>query len=129
MCPGNNESAGKRHSTRTTKGNPYLREVLLECAWASTRRKNSQMQHLYQRWQPRLGHKRAIVAVAHKLVEAIYFVLSTRRPYIDTIEPPTTVRVNRLIRHHTRRLRKLGCWLQQTSQDPERSIKQSQQLT
>ncbi len=129
VCPGNNESTGKRHSTRTTKGNPYLREVLLQCAWASTRRKNSQMQHLYPRWQPRLGHKRAIVAVAHKLVEAIYFVLSTRRPYIDPIEPPTPVRVNRLIRHHTRRLRKLGCWLQQTTQNPERSTKQSQQLT
>jgi transposase len=129
VCPGNNESAGKRHSTRTTKGNPYLREVLLECAWASTRRKNSQMQHLYQRWQPRLGHKRAIVAVAHKLVEAIYFVLSTRRPYVDTVEPPPPVRVHRLVRHHTRRLRKLGCWLQQTTMDSKRSTEQSQQLT
>ncbi len=129
VCPGNNESAGKRHSTRTTKGNPYLREMLLECAWSSTRRKNSQMQHLYQRWQARLGHKRTIVAVAHKLVEAIYFVLSTRRPYVDTVEPPPPVRVYRLVRHHTRRLRKLGCWLQQTTQDPERSTKQSQQLT
>lgn len=129
VCPGNNESAGKRYSTRTTKGNPYLREMLLECAWASTRRKNSQMQHLYQRWQPRLGHKRTIVAVAHKLVEAIYLVLSTRRPYVDTVEPPPPVRLYRLVRHHTRRLRKLGCWLQQTTQDSERSTKQSQQLT
>jgi transposase len=129
VCPGNNESAGKRHSTRTTKGNPYLREVLLQCAWASTRRKNSQMQHRYQRLAPRLGHKRAIVAVGHKLVEAIYYVLSTRRPYIDTVEPPTAGRVNRLIRHHTRRLRKLGCWLQQTTQNPERSTQHPQQLT
>lgn len=129
VCPGNNESAGKRHSTRTTKGNPYLRDVLLECAWASTRRKNSQMQQLYRRLQPRLGHKRAIVAVAHKLVEAIYYVLSLRRPYIDTAEPPTAARVNRLIRHHTRRLRKLGCWLQQTTQSPERSTSHPQRLT
>jgi transposase len=129
VCPGNNESAGKRHSTRTTQGNPYLREVLLECAWASTRRKNSQMQHRYRRFEPRLGHKRAIVAVAHKLVEAIYYVLSMRRPYIDTAEPPTAVRVNRLIRHHTRRLRKLGCWSQQTTQNPERSTEHPQQLT
>jgi transposase len=129
VCPGNNESAGKRHSTRTTQGNPYLREVLLECAWASTRRKNSQMQHRYRRLEPRLGHKRAIVAVAHKLVEAIYYVLSMRRPYIDTAEPPTAVRVNRLIRHHTRRLRKLGCWSQQTTQNPERSTEHPQQLT
>jgi transposase len=117
VCPGNNESAGKRKSTRTTKGNPYLRDMLLECAWSSSHRKNSQMQHRYQRLQPRKGHKRAIVAVAHALVQAVYYVLSTRQPFVDTAEPPRTcAAVHRLIRHHTRRLRKLGCWLQNTAQ-------------
>jgi len=130
VCPGNNESGGKRKSTRTTKGNPYVRDALLECAWAASRRKNSQMQHLYQRLQHRVGHKRAIVAVAHKLVEAIYYVLSTRRSYIDTSEPPrSTSQVKRLIRHHTRRLRKLGCWLQQTTQQAPRSTEHYQGLT
>jgi transposase len=117
VCPGNNESAGKRKSTRTTKGNPYLRDMLLECAWASSHRKNSQMQHRYRRLQPRKGHKRAIVAVAHALIQAVYYVLSTRTPFVDTAEPaqnPATVR--RLIRHHTRRLRKLGCWLERRTQ-------------
>lgn len=129
VCPGNNESGGKRKSTRTTKGNPYLRDVLLECAWAASRRKNSQMQHLYQRLEHRLGHKRAIVAVAHALAQAIYHVLSTRRPYIDTAEPPRTSKVKRLIRHHTRRLRKLGCWLQQTTQQVPSTTEQHQRLT
>lgn len=117
VCPGNNESAGKRKSTRTTKGNPYLRDMLLECAWASSRRKNSQMQHRYHRLQPRKGHKRAIVAVAHALIHAVYYVLSTRKPFVDTAEPPRSpATLNRLIRHHTRRLRKLSCWLQNTTQ-------------
>lgn len=130
VCPGNNESAGKRKSTRTTKGNPYLRDALLECAWAASRQKNSLMQQLYQRLAPRLGHKRAIVAVAHALVGAIYQVLSTRRRYVNAAEPPHSVtKVNRLIRHHTRRLRKLGCWLQQTTQQGQGSTEQHQRLT
>lgn len=130
VCPGNNESGGKRKSTRTTKGNPYLRDALLECAWAASRRKNSQMQHLYRRLEHRLGHKRAIVAVAHALAQAIYHVLSTRRSYIDTAEPPHSItKVKRLIRHHTRRLRKLGCWLQQTTKSSETSPMHHQRLT
>jgi hypothetical protein len=91
--------------------------MLLECAWASSRRKNSQMQYRYRRLQPRKGHKRAIVAVAHALIQAVYYVLRTRRPFIDTAEPPrNTTTVRRLIRHHTRRLRKLGCWLERSTQ-------------
>lgn len=130
VCPGNNESAGKRKSTRTTKGNPYLRDMLLECAWASSHRKNSQMQHRYRRLQPRKGHKRAIVAVAHALIQAVYYVLSTRRPFIDTAEPPgTTATIHKLIRHHTRRLHKLGCWLQRATQQGETHTIQKQQLT
>jgi len=127
VCPGNNESAGKR---RTTKGNPYLRDMLLECAWASSHRKNSQMQHRYQRLQPRKGHKRVIVAVAHALIQAVYYVLSTRQPFVDTAEPPrspTTVR--RLIRHHTRRLRKLNCWLERGIRTTQTNTLQKPQIT
>src|SRR5207248_9215702 len=110
--------------------NPYLRDALLECAWAASRRNNSQMQHLYRRLQHRLGHKRAIVAVAHALAQASYQVLSTRRSYIDTAEPPrSTPKVKRLIRHHTRRLRKLGYWLQYTTQQAQSSTEQYQRIT
>ncbi len=130
VCPGNNESGGKRKSTRTTKGNPYLRDVLLECAWAASRTKSSQMQRLYQRLERRLGHKRAIVAVAHALVEAIYFVLSQRRRFVDIVEPPhSVVRIKRLVRHHTRRLHKLDRWLDQLTEGSEGSAMQSQPLT
>jgi transposase len=130
VCPGNNESAGKRKSTRTTKGNPYLRDILLESAWASSRRKNSQMQHRYNRLQPRKGHKRAIVAVAHALIHAVYYVLSTRRPFLDTAEPPRSrTSLHRLIRHHTRRLRKLGAWLQPPNQTATGTLQNQQPMT
>jgi transposase len=130
VCPGNNETGGKRKSTRTTKGNPHLRDLLLEAAWASAHRKNSQMQNRYRRLQPRKGHKRAIVAVAHSLVHAIYYVLSTRKPFLDTAEPPRkATTVQRLIRHHTRRLKKLSCWLQSATQHQGDQIMENQRLT
>src|SRR5947209_5315614 len=131
VCPGNNESAGKRKSSHTTKGNPYLREVLLECAWASSRKKNSQMQHRYRRLLGRRGKKRAAVAVAHALVQAVYYVLSTRQPFVDTAEPPRSPgQVRRLVRHHTRRLRKLDCWTRRTKSDNKgNSMAQNQQTS
>lgn len=130
VCPGNNESAGKRKSSRTTQGNPYLRDLLLESAWASAHRKNSQMQHRYRHLLPRKGHKRAIVAVAHALTKAIYYVLSTHQPFIDTAEPcHKATMVKRMIRHHTRRLTKLSCWLQSRTQRGGTDITNNQQLT
>ena len=131
VCTGNNESAGKRKSSHTTKGNPYLREVLLECAWASSRKKNSQMQHRYRRLLGPRGKKRAAVAVAHALVQAVYYVLSTRKPFVDTAEPRRSPgQVRRLVRHHTRRLRKLDCWTRRTkSENKGNSMAQNQQTS
>jgi len=88
VCPGNNESGGKRKSGRTTKGNPYLRDVLLEVAWASTRTKNSGMQRRYRRLSPRKGHKRAIVAVAHALLRAVYWCSAAVKPGSISRPPP-----------------------------------------
>jgi transposase len=112
VCPGNNESAGKQRNGRTTKGNPYFRATLNQSAWASSRRKESEFQARYQHLIPKLKHKGAIVGVAHALVHAIYNVLSFGRPYqpprIDGLDEQQT---RRLIRHHTKRLKKLQVWL------------------
>jgi hypothetical protein len=112
VCPGNHESAGKHKSRHTTRGNPWFRATLIESAWAASRKKGSALRGKYQRLKPRMGHKRALVAVAHALVQAIHFVLATGAPYR---EPEQEVfkefQRQRLIRHHTRRLRRLGCWL------------------
>ena len=112
VCPGNNESAGKRKSGRTTKGNPWLRETLVQCAWSGSRTKGSAFQHRYERLSPKIKHKRAIVAVAHKLLTAVFHVLRTGTNY----EPPRgeglkPADVKRIIRHHTRRIRNVRRWL------------------
>lgn len=115
VCPGNKESAGKRRSSRTTKGNPYLRATLNQSAWASSRKKESDFQQRYQKLSPRLAHKGAIIAVAHAMVYAIYHVLHYRRPYQPTPPPagPNQRKTKRLIRHHARRLKHLKAWLPQ----------------
>lgn len=112
VCPGNNESAGKRKSGHTTKGNPWLREMLVQCAWSGSRTKESEFQYRYQKLSPRIQHKRAIVAVAHKLLTAVYHVLPTGTKY----EAPNgsekeTTEVRRIIRHHKRRIRNVSKWL------------------
>ena len=76
LCPGQNESAGKRGSGQIRPGNPYLRAALVEAAIAATCAKDCYFREKYYRLKARRGHKRAIVAVAHKLLVAIYHVLA-----------------------------------------------------
>lgn len=82
MSPGNNESAGKRKSGHTTKGAPTLRSNLCQIA-NSAIKTTSQFKGFYQGLMLRRGHKRAIIAVGHKLLRVIYKLLSTIKPYTD----------------------------------------------
>jgi transposase len=81
LCPGNHESAGKRHSGRTRKGNPWLRDALVEAAWAAARTKGTYLSAHYHRLAARRGAKRALVAVAHTLLVIVYHVLTTGEVY------------------------------------------------
>jgi transposase len=81
ICPGNHESAGKRKSGRTTKGNRWLRVVLVQCAWAASRSKGTCLKALYGRLAARRGKKRALVAVGHRLLAIIYNVLKQGQSY------------------------------------------------
>jgi transposase len=83
QCPGNHQSAGKQRSGRTRKGSKWLNEALKEAALAATRTKNSYLQALYQRLRPRIGHGRAIGAVKHAILQAIWHMLSTGETYRD----------------------------------------------
>jgi len=83
QCPGNHQSAGKQRSGRTRKGSRWLNEALRESALAATRTKNSYLQALYQRLRPRIGHGRAIGAVKHAILQAIWHMLSTGETYRD----------------------------------------------
>ena len=83
QCPGNHQSAGKQRSGQTRKGSKWLNEALKEAALAATRTKNSYLQALYQRLRPRIGHGRAIGAVKHAILQAIWHMLSTGETYRD----------------------------------------------
>ncbi len=83
VCPGNNESAGKQFSGRTGQGNSWLRSGLIQAANAASRCKNTYLAAVYQRLAARRGRKRAIVAVAHRILTAAYHMLSTGQPYRD----------------------------------------------
>ncbi|MBF0468628.1 MAG: IS110 family transposase [Desulfamplus sp.] len=82
MCPGNNESAGKRKSGRARKGNGTVRRILCEAA-NSARKTKSQFKGQYQSLVIRRGHKRTIVAVGHKLLRVIFSMLKKNQPYYD----------------------------------------------
>lgn len=81
MCPGNNESAGKRRSGKTRKGNRYLRAALVQAAWAATHQRGTYLAAQYQRLVKRMGKKKALVAVGHSILVIVYHVLATRTSY------------------------------------------------
>ena len=83
VSPGNNESAGKRHSAAIGHGNRWLRSGLVQIAWAAVKVKKSYLCTFYHRLAGRRGAKRAIVAVGHRILTAIYHILSKRQPYHD----------------------------------------------
>jgi transposase len=83
ICPGNNESAGKRKSGRTGHGNNWLRSVLVQVAWAASRTKKTYLSALYRRMAGRKGAKRAIIAVAHAILVTIYTMLTDNTSYRD----------------------------------------------
>jgi transposase len=83
VCPGNHESAGKRLSGKTRKGNPWLRQLLVQSAHAAAHSKNTYLAAQYHRLASRRGPKRAALAVAHSILVIIYHVLRDRIPYRD----------------------------------------------
>ncbi|MGH6628188.1 MAG: IS110 family transposase [Burkholderiales bacterium] len=119
LCPGQNESAGKRRNSSIRPGNPYLRSALVEAALTVTRGKNCYFREKYYRLKARRGHKRAVVAIAHKILVAIYYVLSSDTAYqelgadyLERLEP------ERLKLNLVRRLERLGY---QVKLEPNRS--------
>jgi transposase len=110
MCPGNNESAGKRKSGRTTKGKQWLRATLVQVAWAASHTKETYVAMQYRRLAGRRGKKRALVAVAHTILVILYHLLkkpgATYRDlgpdYLDGLQS------KQLPKHLVRRLERLG---------------------
>lgn len=109
VCPGNQESAGKRRPVATGKGAAWLRATLQEVAWAAARSKKSYYRALYLRLKARRGPKKAIVAVQHALLVALWHMLKHGVPHQDLGADYFARRnTDRLRRHHVRRLEQLG---------------------
>jgi transposase len=109
VCPGNNESAGKRMRAGARKGNVHLRTALVEAAIAASRTKDSYLRDKFYRLRARRGTRRAAMAIAHKILIAAYHLLSTGGPYrelgatyLDGLEKRRTTR------NLVRRLERLG---------------------
>jgi transposase len=81
LCPGNNESAGKRFSGKTRKGNVWLRRTMCEVAWAASHSKGTYLAAQFHRIAARRGKKRALIAVAHSILVAGYHMLKQQRHY------------------------------------------------
>jgi transposase len=88
LCPGNDQSAGKRRSGKTTKGSQWLRTMLVQVAWAASRAKGTIFQATYGRWAKRMGKKKALVAVGHKILVLIHRLLTTGTDYKERQAPP-----------------------------------------
>jgi transposase len=81
LCPGNNESAGKRRTGKTTKGSQWLRTVLVQVAWSASHTKGTNFSATYRRWAKRMGKKKALVALGHKILVVIYKLLKDKTDY------------------------------------------------
>ena len=102
LCPGNNESAGKRKSGKTRKGSLWLRRALSQAAWAASRTKATYL-------AARRGGKRAIIAIAHNILLIAYYLLKTDRPYQDLgADYFDRLNAEGLQRYLVRRLERMG---------------------
>lgn len=107
VCPGNNESAGKRKSGRAGKGNPYVRRLLCEFAH-SARRTTCVFKSKFEALHIRRGHKRAIIAIAHKLLRTVFFMLKRGQCYRDSATDYEALAVKRNAPRWIKALKKFG---------------------
>lgn len=84
VCPGNNESAGKKYSSKITHGNKYLKTTLVEAAWAVSHSKDCLMASKHKAISARRGSKKANIAIGHKILSAAYFILRDKTPYLPS---------------------------------------------
>ena len=109
MCPGQNESAGKRHSGKTRKGNRYLRAALIQTGLSATRKNGSALQARYRRIKRHRGHKKAVVAVGHQILEIAFYIMRDGITYdelgADYFDRRHT---ERAVSRHRRQLEALG---------------------
>lgn len=109
LCPGNHESAGRRKNVKARSGNPFLKSIMVQCATAAVRSKGTYYQSKFVRIAARRGYKRAIVAIAHSMLIAIYHMIKNNVDYKELGATFTEERTAEIaVRAHIRKLEKLG---------------------
>lgn len=109
MCPGQNESAGKRRSGKTRKGNKYLRATLIQAGLGAIHSQGTALQARYHRVKRHRGHKKAVVAVGHQILEIAYYVMRDGVTYDELGGDYFDRRhAERAVRRHQRQLEALG---------------------
>jgi transposase len=89
LCPGHNESGGKRRKARATKGSQRLRTTLVQVAWAASHTKKTIFGATYRKWARRLGKKKALIAVARKILQLAHVLLRKETDYLEKLPPPS----------------------------------------
>ena len=118
LCPGRQESAEHNYSSRSPKGNPFLRRILTQAAQAAVKKKGSHFQIVFRRWLPKLGYPAAVWAIAHKLGRLVWKILHDRVRYIER-GPESDPSVQRRRAHKmVQALRRLGYKVEISSLNP-----------
>jgi len=107
LRPRNDESAGKIKSKKITKGNKYLRRILVQCAWAASRQKNGWLKTKYQQLCARKSSKKALIAISRKLLVIIWNVLSKQEPYKEFVPKIDPKQKQKKIEYHKKRIQEL----------------------
>lgn len=109
LVPGCHESAGKKANSRIRKGNKFLKSTLVECARAAIRKKDSYYFAKYSKIAARRGGKRALVAVAHSMLLAIYHILKSKQHFVDLgADYFSTIQAERIVKRNINSLQALG---------------------
>jgi transposase len=122
ICPGNNETGGKRKSGKTTKGSKWLRAALGEMAWAASHTKDTYLSAHYRRIARRRGKKRANIAVGHTILVMMYHMIKHRIPYNELgAEFFNKMDEEKFTKNMVKRLEKLGYKVQLTKKEEEKT--------
>lgn len=116
LSPGNNKGAGKRKNAHTTKGNPYVKSMLCEISWVIAGKRNTYLSGWYWRLKQKKGAKKAIIALARKLLVIIYTMLKKGTMYDESnFASRRITQENRLINHYRKELEKRGYHVEATA--------------
>lgn len=108
MCPGNNETGGKKKSSRISYGNAYIRTLLVQLAWAASRTKRTYLSNKYKSLVGRMGKKKAIIAVGHKILIASYFIIKDKVAYNELGEEYlSNFKKDKLVEYYKKKLQEL----------------------